>query len=71
MTEEKFEKGSIIIHFDENGYIENATNLDGSPLTYHKDETKQIHNSKTRLLTPNDCCWRLVAGSWRCRPEYC
>lgn len=71
MIEERFEKASIIIHFDEKGYIESATNLDGSPLVYDDNEKKRIHNSKTRLVTPNDCCWRLVNGAFRCRPEYC
>ncbi len=68
---DKFEKGSLIVHIDENGYVTKATDVNGKELAYHPEEKKRIHGSKTRLLTPNDCCWRLIGGVWRCRPEYC
>jgi len=66
----EFKNVSIVLHFDEQGYIEFATQLDGSPLVYGTSGTKQIPNSGARLRTPNDCCWRDLGG-WRCRPEYC
>jgi hypothetical protein len=71
MKKEEFERKTIMIHIDENGHIIWATNLDGSPLQYHSEEPKELHNTKTRLLTPNDCCWRNTPTGMRCSPAYC
>lgn len=71
MSEEKFEKAKIVIQIDENGRIIDVKNTDGTDLKYHPDEKKKIHGTGTRLVTPNDCCWRLVNGVWRCLPQYC
>ena len=69
--EETFEKNSIIIHIDGNGHITSATDINGKELKYHPDEPKRLHNTKTRLLTPNDCCWRKTPLGMRCSPSYC
>jgi len=68
---ETFEEKDIVIHIDKNGYITLAKNVDGTEIKYHPEEQKKLHGNKTRLLTPNDCCWRYTPQGWRCSPSYC
>lgn len=70
-SEEKYVKAKIIIEIDEEGHIVFAKDEKGKEIKYHPEEKKRIHDSQTRLLTPNDCCWRKTALGLRCRPEYC
>ena len=69
--EEQFEPICLRICIDKNGHITSAKNEDGTEIKYHPDEAKKLHGIKTRLLTPNDCCWKNTPQGMRCRPEYC
>jgi hypothetical protein len=71
MPEQKFGKIIMTIEIDENGHVTKAMKPDGTELDYHPEENKRLHGTKTRLLTPNDCCWRVIGGVLRCKPEYC
>ncbi len=68
MAELKSKKASLSIHIDEDGYIIDAKSSDGSEIKYHPEEKKRIHGSRTRLQTPNVCCWKPTPLGLRCLP---
>ena len=77
--EEASKDASIIVHVNEDGIIVKVFDYArGEPLTdkdYDDDEKKRMDDpdpdKKTLLYTPNGCCWRKVAGRWRCDEAYC
>jgi hypothetical protein len=71
MEKEIFKPICLKICIDEDGYITSATNEDGTEIKYHPDEPKKVHGHKTRLSTPNTCCWRNTPLGMKCSPAYC
>ncbi len=63
------QKAKIKIEIDEEGRIIKATTIGGKPLKYESKKT--MENSKTKLRSPNYCCWKKVAGVWVCKPRFC
>lgn len=77
MPDIKVPKGSrakILITIDEDGKIVDATDEYGNELEYGDEERargKKLHNTSTRLLCPNVCCWRNIGGKMYCHPAFC
>ena len=69
-------EAKIVVYVNEYGEVIDAKNVDGSDIQYDPKEQneagfRRIVGSRTKLYTPNGCCWRLVSGVWKCHSSYC
>ena len=66
------ETWAYVVYLDDTGQVIDAHDRDGRDLIYDEEEKglkKDIIGA--HLYTHNGCCWRKVAGVWKCRDRYC
>lgn len=64
----------IRVEFDEDGLAVRAENIDGTPIVYDPADRMSIPGAELSgfdQVRATRCCWRKIAGVWKCRTEYC